>query len=89
VRAQALAHLGRTDQALEAIQQALRLSPDNGQLAYEAAVVYAVVGDRGSALFHARRAAAKRVDPNWFALPFFDALRGDPAFQRLTAPRPG
>jgi tetratricopeptide (TPR) repeat protein len=85
VRAQALAHLGQTDQALEAIQQALRLSPDNGQLAYEAAVVYAVVGDRGSALFHARRAAAQKVDPNWFALPFFDPLRGDPAFQRLGA----
>ena len=82
VRAQALAHLGKTDQALEAIQQALRLSPDNGQLAYEAAVVYTVVGDRGSALFHARR-AAQNVDPNWFALPFFDPLRNDPAFQRL------
>jgi tetratricopeptide (TPR) repeat protein/tRNA A-37 threonylcarbamoyl transferase component Bud32 len=83
VRAQALAHLGETDQALEAIQQALRLSPDNGLLAYGAAVVYGVVGDRSSALFYARRAAEHKVDPNWFALPFFDALRGDPAFQRL------
>jgi len=83
VRAQALAHLGKTDQALEAIQQALSLSPDNGQVAYEAAVVYAVIGDRGSALFHARRAAAQNVNPNWFALPFFDPLRSDPAFQRL------
>jgi serine/threonine-protein kinase len=87
VRAQALAHLGKTDQALEAIQQALRLSPDNGQLAYEAAVVYAVVGDRGSALFHARRAAAQNVDLNWFALPFFDPLRNDPAFQLLCTRR--
>jgi tetratricopeptide (TPR) repeat protein len=83
VRAQALAHLGKTDQALEAIQQALRLSPDNGQLAYEAAVVYVIIGDRGSALFHARRAAAQNVDPNWFAFPFFDPLRSNPAFQRL------
>ncbi|HEX6864842.1 MAG TPA: tetratricopeptide repeat protein, partial [Thermoanaerobaculia bacterium] len=80
IRAQALAHLGRTDQALEAIQQALRLSPDNGLLAYEAAVVYGVIGDRGSALFHARRAAEHKVDPNWFALPFFDSLRKDPGF---------
>jgi tetratricopeptide (TPR) repeat protein len=84
VRAQALAHLGKTDQALEAIQQALRLSPDNGLVAYEAAVVYMAIGDRGSALFHARRAAAQNVDPNWFALPFFDPLRSDPGFQRLT-----
>ena len=88
VRAQALAHLGETDGALDAIQQALRLSPDNGQLAYEAAVVYVVIGDRGSALFHARRAAAHNVDPNWFALPFFDPLRGEPTFQLLATPNP-
>ena len=87
VRAQALAHLGKTDQALEAIQQALRLNPDNGELAYEAAVVYVVIGDRGSALFHARRAAEHQLDPNWFSLPFFDPLRGDPAFQRLATRR--
>jgi tetratricopeptide (TPR) repeat protein len=86
VRAQALAHLGKTDEALDAIQQALRLSPENGQLDLEAAVVYAVIGDRGSALFYARKAAELRVDPNWFALPFFDPLRGDPAFRRLTRP---
>jgi eukaryotic-like serine/threonine-protein kinase len=83
VRAQALVHLGKTNQALEAIQRALRLNPDSGQLAYEAAVVYAVIGDRGSALFHVGQ-AAKHVDPNWFALPFFDLLRGDPAFRLLT-----
>jgi tetratricopeptide (TPR) repeat protein len=83
VEAQALAHLGETERALDAIQQALRLSPDNGQLAYEAAVVYVLVGDRGSALFHARRAAAQKVDANWFALPFFDPLRNEPAFQAL------
>jgi tetratricopeptide (TPR) repeat protein len=83
VQAQALAHLGETGKALEAIQQALRLSPDNSQLAYEAAVVYVLVGDRASALFQARQAAAKKIDANWFALPFFDPLRGDPAFQAL------
>ncbi len=86
VRAQALAHLGKTDQALDALQQALRLSPDNAQLDFEAAVVYAVIGDRRSALFYAGKAAELRVDPNWFALPFFDPLRGDPAFRRLSLP---
>ncbi|HSS49991.1 MAG TPA: tetratricopeptide repeat protein, partial [Thermoanaerobaculia bacterium] len=84
VKAQAFAHLGETEKALEAIQQALRLSPDNSQLAYEAAVVYVLVGDRGSAIFHARQAAAQKVDANWFALPFFDPLRNEPAFQALT-----
>jgi tetratricopeptide (TPR) repeat protein/tRNA A-37 threonylcarbamoyl transferase component Bud32 len=84
VKAQALAHLGATEKAVEAIQQALRLTPDNAQLAYEAAVVYAVVGDRGSALFHAKKAASLGVDANWFALPFFDPMREDPAFQALS-----
>ncbi len=87
VQAQAFAHLGKTDQALEAIQQALRLTPDNGQLSMEAAVVYVLIGDRGSALFHARQAAAQKVDASWFALPFFDPLRKEPAFQALTRPR--
>ena len=84
VQAQALAHLGETEKSLAAIQQALRLTPDNGLLSYQAAVVYVLIGDRGSALFHARKAAAQKVDPNWFALPFFDPLRNEPAFQALT-----
>ncbi|HEV8579294.1 MAG TPA: protein kinase [Thermoanaerobaculia bacterium] len=87
VKAQALAHLGKTVEAVEAIQQALRLTPDNAQLAYEAAVVYILLGDRGSALFHVRQAASRGVDANWFALPFFDPLRGEPAFQALSLSR--
>ena len=87
VKAQALAHLGETVQAVEVIQKALRLTPDNAQLAAEAALVYAVLGDRGSALFHARQAARHGVDASWFALPFFDSLRGDPAFKALATGR--
>jgi eukaryotic-like serine/threonine-protein kinase len=84
-KAQALAHLGEPTRAVETIQQALRLTPDNAQLAYEAAVVYTVVGDQNSALVLARRAAAGGVGAYWFALPFFDALRAKPAFQALTS----
>ena len=47
---------------------------------------YTIIGDRGSALFYARRAAEKDVGPNWFTLPFFDPLRGDPGFQRVLVP---
>ncbi len=88
VKAQALAHLGAEEQALETIQQALRLTPDNGQLAYEAAIVYTLVGDRSSALFHARQAAERKVDAQWFTLPFFDPLRSEPSFQALTRMAP-
>ncbi len=80
IQAQARAHLGQTDPAIETIQKALRLTPDNAQLAFEAAVVYVVIGDRGSALFHARRAEAQGLDPRWFAFSWFDPLRSDPTF---------
>ncbi|MEP7009579.1 MAG: protein kinase [Acidobacteriota bacterium] len=80
IQAQARAHLGQTDPAIETIQKALRLTPDNAQLAFEAAVVYIVIGDRGSALFHARRAEAQGLDPRWFAFSWFDPLRSDPTF---------
>jgi Flp pilus assembly protein TadD len=84
VKAQALAHLGEAGKAVEVIQQALRLTPDNAQLAYEAAVVFVLVGDHGSALFHARQAASRGVAASWFALPFFDPLRNKPEFQALS-----
>lgn len=80
VQAQALAHLGETVKAVGIIQQALRLTPDNAQLAYEAAVVYVLVGDRGSALFQVRQAANRGMGAHWFALPFFDSLRDEPDF---------
>jgi tetratricopeptide (TPR) repeat protein len=86
VQAQAFAHLGENEKSIAAIQQALRLTPNNGLLSMEAAVVYVLIGDRGSALYHARQAAAQKVDANWFALPFFDPLRNEPAFQALTRP---
>ncbi|HKI00644.1 MAG TPA: protein kinase [Thermoanaerobaculia bacterium] len=80
VEAQALAHLGETMKAVGTIQEALRLAPDNPQLAYEAAVVYVLVGDRGSALFQVRQAASRGVGARWFDHPFFDSLRGEPDF---------
>jgi eukaryotic-like serine/threonine-protein kinase len=87
VKAQALAHLGETVKAVEAIQQALRLTPDSAQLAYEAAVVYVLLGDRGSALFHTRQALAHGVEATLFALPFFDPIRGEPAFPHTSLAR--
>jgi len=80
IQAQALAHLGEGRGAVAAIQQALRLAPDSPQLAYEAALVYALLGDRSSALFQADRALAGGVRPIWFRFSWFDPLRSDPAF---------
>ena len=74
IRAQALAHLGRRDEAVAAVQQALRAAPDNPQVAYEASLVYALVGDASSARVHAGRARDAGYDRRWFSFPWFDGL---------------
>lgn len=76
VQAQALAHLGRREEAVAAMQEALRRQGDHPWIAYEAALVFALVDDRSSALWNARRALALGIEPRWFALPWFDSVRG-------------
>jgi Flp pilus assembly protein TadD len=83
VRAQSLAHLGRRDEAVAAVQEALRLAPGNPQAAYEASVVYVLLGDLASARFNARRALALGYAPRWFSFPWFAPLQGSPEFRRL------
>src|SRR4029077_5847775 len=66
VRGQALAHLNRAPEAVAAVQEALRLDPESPSKAYEASLVYALVGDETSALLNARRALDRGFDPRWF-----------------------
>ncbi|MCH9648893.1 MAG: protein kinase [Deltaproteobacteria bacterium] len=82
VRAQAQVRLGQLQSAVAAMQQALRLSPNNPQLAYEAALVYNLAGERTSALVHAQRALSA-LDSRWFEFPWFDSLRESESFQAL------
>src|SRR5262249_19171738 len=83
IKAQAQAHLGLAPEAAASIQQAVVAAPDNPELAYEASLVYAVIGDSASALASAGRALASGFDRHWFTLPWFDPLRKDPAFRKL------
>lgn len=85
-RAQALAHLEKRAEAVEAAQEVLRLAPDHPQAAYEVSLVYALVGDEASALVNAKRARALGVEPRWFTFPWFDSLRSLPEFKALTRP---
>ncbi len=86
VRAQALAHLGERRGAVAAIQEALRLAPRNGEVAFQASLVYVLVGDKTAALVNAERARDLGFEaPAWFRLPWFEPLRADPGFQTLTA----
>ncbi|HEX4965462.1 MAG TPA: protein kinase [Thermoanaerobaculia bacterium] len=85
VKAQALAHLGQGRQAVAAVQEALRLAPDNGSTAYEASLVYALLGEDDSALFNAERAFKAGYGARWYSFPWFDSLRQRPEFQAMTA----
>lgn len=82
-RAQALAHLDLRPEAVAAAQKAQQLSPNNPQVAYEAALVYALVGDEESALASATKAIEGGVEARWFEFPWFDALRRRPELARL------
>jgi serine/threonine-protein kinase len=84
VKAQALAHLGQGRQAVAAVQEALRLAPDNGSTAYEASLVYALLGEDDSALVNAEKAVKSGFGPRWFSFPWFDSLRRRPEFQTMT-----
>ncbi len=83
IKAQAQGHLGRAPEAAASIQQAVVAAPDNPELAFEASLVYAVIGDTASALASAKRALDKGYARRWFYLPWFDRLREDPAFRKL------
>jgi serine/threonine-protein kinase len=85
LKAQCLAHLGRPREAVEVTQQALRKNPDDPEIVYAAAVVYALIGDRSSALVNAQLALRKGIQPRWFTIPAFAALRDDPELRLLLA----
>lgn len=89
VRAQALAHLGQSEPAVAAIQEALRLDPNSPYVAYEASLVYVLLGDQASALFNAKRALAQGYDQRWFTLPWFNPLRPALALEENTPERQG
>ncbi len=84
-RAQALAHLGDSQKAVATIQEALRMAPGDNDVAFEAALVYTLVGDQTAALVNAEDAIELGRQIRWFDLPWFDALRARPEFARLVS----
>lgn len=77
VRAQALAHLGRSAEAVADVQQVLARESDNPQALYEIAVVYTLLGERLSARVSAEKALAGGMAPRWFRLPWLAPLLAD------------
>ena len=89
VQAQCLAQLGRTREAVEITQKVLRQNPEDGEVLQGAALVYALVGDRASAMVNVQNALQKGVQPRWFTLPAFASLLKDPEFREILRKAPG
>ncbi len=84
-KAQALAHLGQGSQAATAAQEAIRLAPDDGPVRFEAALVYALLGENSSTLSNAGRAVDLGTGERWFSLPWFAPLKDNADFKALLA----
>jgi tetratricopeptide (TPR) repeat protein/predicted Ser/Thr protein kinase len=82
-KAQCLVRLGQTRDAVAQVQRALQDGSDDPEVAFLASLVYALAGERASALVNAETALRRGVQPRWFSLPAFDALREDQEFQVL------
>ncbi len=83
VQAQALAHLGEGPRAVTAVQEALRLAPNQGTVTFEAALVYALLGEDDSALANVERAIRQGIAARWFSLPWFDPIQNRSDFLGL------
>ena len=82
-KAQCLVRLERTRDAVAQVQRALQDGSDDPEVVYLASLVYSLAGERASALVNAETALRQGVQPRWFSLPAFDALREDGEFQVL------
>lgn len=82
-KAQCLAHLGRAREAVELAQQTLQQNAGDPEVIYAASLVYALVGDRSSALVNAEIALEKGVQPRWFTIAAFGPFRNDPELRAL------
>jgi len=88
VEAQCLAHLGRGHEAVALVLDTLTAHPHEPELTYQAALVFTLSGEYGSALAFARKAVGLGVQPRWLATPGFESLLTDPAFRALLASPP-
>lgn len=84
LRAGSEIRLGRPREAVRTVRQVLSGTPETDpQVLYMAAQVYALAGERLSALDAAERALAGGIGARWFALPAFAGLAGDGELRAL------
>ncbi|MCH9647457.1 MAG: protein kinase [Deltaproteobacteria bacterium] len=87
--AQCLARLDRHREAIEVTLETLQEHPEHPEVRYQAALVYAIVGETNSALVNVEQALRRGVLPRWFHVPGFEALASNSRFQALISPVEG
>ena len=85
VRAQAHVHLGQYIEATRAVKDAFIQAPDNVEVAYTSALVYAITEDVNSAVVQTEAALKAGMSAVWFQLPWFDKLCANPIYRNLLA----
>ena len=83
IRAQCLARLGRSQEAVKVTEGALSRSPDDPQIQLQAALVYSLVGEPKSAVIHAKKAISGGLQKRWLRGSAFSPLASDPEFKSL------
>jgi serine/threonine-protein kinase len=80
---QAYLHLNSPNLAIDALNKAEKIAPNNGEVAYTAALIYSVLNEKKSATFEVNKALSNNVGAVWFNLPWFDGLCAELKFQQL------
>ena len=83
VRSQAHAQLGNFEAAIRLLLQVQHLVPDNAEVYFNSALIYALIGEHTSALVQAQLAIEGGIGAVWFRLPWFDTLCNEKKFIHL------
>jgi tetratricopeptide (TPR) repeat protein len=83
LHAQCHARLGQRDEAERLADEVLKKAPEEVEILNQAAQLYALLGERLTALYYIERALKKGRRREWFMIPEFNSLKKDPEFQRL------
>lgn len=83
MHAQCLLHLGDRAGAERIAAEVLKQRPEDAQDCHQAAQLYALLGERVSALYFTEQALKKSLRREWFIIPEFRSLKEDPEFRAL------
>ena len=83
LKAQAWLHLEEHHLAITTINEATKLAPDNGEVAYISALISTQLNELTSATVKVETALNAGIGHIWFQLPWFDALCSQAQYRRL------